>query len=218
MSESDFVKEELCMKLPDIRDVMLEYKGMLLLYRSALKQMSTKLEILGDEYQFSHGYNPIKQIKSRIKTEESIIRKLQRKRKDITVDNINLYIEDIAGIRILCEFTPDVYRIVDLITSQKDVEVLKTKDYFQDPKPNGYKSYHLLVTIPVCLAERTVLTKIEIQIQTATMNFWSCLEEQAYYKYNGQVPEYIHKDLRECSKMISYLDSKLFQIKEEVKK
>ncbi len=204
------------MKLPDIRDVMLEYKGMLLLYRSAIKQMSTKLEILGDEYQFSHGYNPMKQIQSRIKTEESIIRKLQRKEKDITVDNINLYIEDIAGIRILCEFTPDIYRVVDLITSQKDITVLKTKDYFQDPKANGYKSYHLLVTIPVCMSDRTVLTKIEIQVQTITMDFWASIEEQAYKKYNGQVPDYIRNDLRESSKMIHYLDSKLFRIKEEI--
>lgn len=206
------------MKLPDIRDVMLEYKGMLLLYRSALKQMSTKLEILGDEYQFSHGYNPMKQVKSRIKTEDGIIRKLQRKGKDITVDNINLYVEDIAGIRILCDFTPDVYRIVDLITSQKDIEVLRTKDYFQNPKPNGYKSYHLLVTIPVFLAERQVQTKIEIQIQTSIMDYWSSIEEEVYYNYNGQVPEYAYKDLKECSKMISYIDTKLFKIKEEMEK
>lgn len=205
------------MNLPDVRDVMEEYRGMVLLYRSALKEINTKLEILNDEFQYIHQYNPIEHIKFRIKTEESIIRKLQIKGIDITLDNIKKEVDDIAGIRITCSFTPDIYRIVDMISRQNDIEVVKTKDYFIDPKPSGYRSYHMIVTVPIFLSDRVVPTKVEIQIRTIAMDFWATLEHKIYYKYDGNAPMHIRKDLRECAEMINFIENKMLEISEEVK-
>lgn len=205
------------MDLPEVNDVLLQFNKLLLLYNSALKEINTKLEILNDEFKFVHQYNPIEHIKSRIKSGESIIAKLQRQGRDITLENIQTYIDDIAGIRVTCSFTTDIYRIVDMISSQNDIEVLKTKDYFRDPKPSGYRSYHMIVTVPIFLSDRVVPTKVEIQIRTVAMDFWASLEHKIYYKYEGNVPEHIRAELRECSDMASFLDAKMLALNEEVK-
>lgn len=205
------------LELPDVKDVLIEYRQMQLLYRSALKEIGTKLEILNDEFKFVHKYNPIEHIKSRLKSEESIMRKLLRKGVDVTVDNIQKYIDDIAGIRVICSFTPDIYRIVDMISSQDDIEVLKAKDYMVNPKLNGYRSYHLIVKVPIFLSDRVIPTKVEIQIRTVAMDFWASLEHKIYYKYEGNAPEYIRTELKECADMIAFLDSKMLAINEEVR-
>ena len=205
------------LELPDVQDVMLEYRKIKLLYRSALKEIVTKLEILNDEFKLVHQYNPIKHIESRLKTDESITRKLIRKGKEITVENIQKYIDDIAGVRVICSFTPDIYRIVDMISSQDDIEVLKTKDYMLNPKVNGSRSYHLIVRVPIFLSDRVVPTKVEIQIRTVAMDFWASLEHKIYYKYEGNTPEYIKKELKECADLVTFLDSKMLAINEEVR-
>lgn len=205
------------LELPDVQDVMLEYRKIELLYRSALKEIGTKLEILNDEFKLVHQYNPIEHIESRLKTDESITRKLIRKGKEITVENIQKYIDDIAGVRVICSFTPDIYRIVDMISSQDDIEVLKTKDYMLNPKVNGYRSYHLIVRVPIFLSDRVVPTKVEIQIRTVAMDFWASLEHKIYYKYEGNTPEYIKKELKECADLVTFLDSKMLAINEEVR-
>jgi putative GTP pyrophosphokinase len=204
------------MALPDLRDVVTEYKGMILLYRAAMKEMTTRLEILGEEYRFGHRYNPIRSMESRIKSDESIVRKLQKKGKEISVDNIQAYVEDVAGIKILCRYTTDIYRIVDLISAQKGIEVLRTKDYQLDPKMSGYRSYHMIVSVPVCLANEVVPTKVEIQIHTMAMDVWSELEYELSFCCRGEVSEHVLKELRECADMIQYLDKKMLEIKEEV--
>ena len=205
------------LELPDVQDVMLEYRKIKLLYRSSLKEIRTKLEILNDEFKLVHQYNPIEHIESRLKTDESITRKLIRKGKEITVENIQKYIDDIAGVRVICSFTPDIYRIVDMISSQDDIEVLKTKDYMLNPKVNGYRSYHLIVRVPIFLSDRVVPTKVEIQIRTVAMDFWASLEHKIYYKYEGNTPEYIKKELKECADLVTFLDSKMLAINEEVR-
>ena len=205
------------LELPDVQDVMLEYRKIKLLYRSALKEIRTKLEILNDEFRLVHQYNPIEHIESRLKTDESITRKLIRKGKEITVENIQKYIDDIAGVRVICSFTPDIYRIVDMISSQDDIEVLKTKDYMLNPKVNGYRSYHLIVRVPIFLSDRVVPTKVEIQIRTVAMDFWASLEHKIYYKYEGNTPEYIKKEMKECADLVTFLDSKMLAINEEVR-
>ena len=205
------------LELPDVQDVMLEYRKIKLLYRSALKEIRTKLEILNDEFRLVHQYNPIEHIESRLKTDESITRKLMRKGKEITVENIQKYIDDIAGVRVICSFTPDIYRIVDMIASQDDIEVLKTKDYMLNPKINGYRSYHLIVRVPIFLSDRVVPTKVEIQIRTVAMDFWASLEHKIYYKYEGNTPEYIKQELKECADLVAFLDSKMLAINEEVR-
>lgn len=205
------------LELPDVKDVLVEYRQMQLLYRSALKEIGTKLEILNDEFKFVHKYNPIEHIESRLKSEESIMRKLLRKGVDVTVENIQKYIDDIAGVRVICSFTPDIYRIVDMISSQDDIEVLKAKDYMINPKPNGYRSYHLIVKVPIFLSDKVIPTKVEIQIRTVAMDFWASLEHKIYYKYEGNAPEYIRTELKECADMIAFLDSKMLAINEEVR-
>ena len=203
-------------ELPDVKDIFLEYRKMQLLYQSALKEIGTKLEILNDKFKFVHKYNPIEHIESRMKSEESIVRKLMKKGQDITVENIERYIDDVAGIRVICSFTPDIYRIVDMISNQDDIEVVKTKDYMVNPKPSGYRSYHMIVKVPIFLSDTVVPTRVEIQIRTVAMDFWASLEHKIYYKYDGHAPEYIRSELRECAEMISYLDSKMLAINEEI--
>lgn len=199
------------LELPDVQDVMLEYRKIKLLYRSALKEIRTKLEILNDEFRLVHQYNPIEHIESRLKTDESITRKLMRKGKEITVENIQKYIDDIAGVRVICSFTPDIYRIVDMIASQDDI------DYMLNPKINGYRSYHLIVRVPIFLSDKVVRTKVEIQIRTVAMDFWASLEHKIYYKYEGNTPEYIKQELKECADLVAFLDSKMLAINEEVR-
>ena len=111
-----------------------------------------------------------------MKSEESIVRKLMKKGQDITVENIERYIDDVAGIRVICSFTPDIYRIVDMISNQDDIEVVKTKDYMVNPKPSGYRSYHMIVKVPIFLSDTVVPTRVEIQIRTVAMDFWASLE------------------------------------------
>ncbi|MCR5153998.1 MAG: GTP pyrophosphokinase family protein [Lachnospiraceae bacterium] len=196
---------------------MVKWDRMQLLYESALKQVNTKLEILNDEFKVIHQYNPIEHISSRIKSPESIAKKIRRKGVPLTVDNIVRYINDIAGIRIICSFTSDIYRIADLIKDQDDVKVIKVKDYIKSPKENGYKSYHMIVSVPVYLSDMVVETKVEIQIRTIAMDFWASLEHKMYYKFEGNAPEHIRKELKECADLVSFLDSKMLLINEEIK-
>lgn len=194
-----------------------EWNRALLLYDAVLKEISTKLEILNNEFKLAHQYNPIEHITSRIKSASSIARKIRIKGKELTVENILKYINDVAGVRIICSFTSDIYRIVDAIAKQDDVTVLKVKDYIANPKPNGYMSYHMIVSIPIFLSNDVIDTKVEIQIRTIAMDFWASLEHKIYYKFEGKAPDGIRDELRECAKIISFLDQKMLSINENVK-
>jgi len=206
------------MELPIMYNKAEEWSHVLLLYDAALKQINTKLEILNNELKLTHQYNPIEHIKFRLKTPQSIAKKLRQYNKELTVDNIIKFVNDVAGIRIICSFTSDIYRIADLISSQKDIKVLKIKDYIANPKPNGYTSYHMIVAIPVCLSNITIDTKVEIQIRTIAMDFWASLEHKIYYKFEGNAPDHIRRELRECSELVSYLDKKMLSINEDIQK
>ena len=192
------------------------WKEVILIYNSALKQISTKLEILNDEFQHVHRYNPIEHIKSRIKTSESIVKKLKRHGYESTIQNMVQYVNDIAGIRVICSFTSDIYRIAEMISTQSDIKVISVKDYIVNPKPSGYKSYHMLVTVPVYLSDRIVDTKVEIQIRTVAMDFWASLEHKIHYKFEGNAPAHIKNELIECARMVSELDAKMLSLNEEV--
>lgn len=194
-----------------------EWNRALLLYDAVLKEISTKLEILNNEFKLAHQYNPIEHITSRIKSADSIARKIRNKQKELTVENIIKYINDVAGIRIICSFTSDIYRIADAISKQNDVTVLKVKDYIADPKPNGYTSYHMIVSLPIFLSDDVVPTKAEIQIRTIAMDFWASLEHKIYYKFEGKAPDGIREELKECANIISFLDNKMLSINESVK-
>ena len=194
------------------------WETLMFLYNSALKEVSTKLDILNDEFVHVHKYNPIEYIKSRIKTPESIVKKLKRHDLEVNVDNMVTHIKDIAGIRIVCSFTSDIYRIAEMIGKQNDLTVISIKDYIRRPKSSGYKSFHMLVSVPIFLGEQVVDTKVEIQIRTIAMDFWASLEHKIYYKFEGHAPDYISRELRDCSQIVSMLDAKMLQLNEEVMK
>lgn len=192
------------------------WNTIIFLYNSALKEVRTKVEILNDEFQQVHQYNPIEYIKSRIKTPQSIVKKLKRSGYESTIDNMVDHVNDIAGIRIVCSFTSDIYKLAEMIGRQNDLTVLSIKDYIKHPKVSGYKSYHMLVTVPIFLTDRVIDTKVEIQIRTMAMDFWASLEHKIYYKFEGNAPEYISRDLRECSGIVSMLDAKMLQLNEAI--
>jgi putative GTP pyrophosphokinase len=206
------------MDLPMFYDEAEEWSNALLLYDAALKEVNTKLEILNNEFKLANQYNPIEHITSRIKSPQSIAKKLRHNGRELTVENIVKYVNDVAGIRIICSFTSDIYRIADLISKQGDIKVLKVKDYITCPKGNGYTSYHMIISIPVFLSDRAVDTKVEIQIRTIAMDFWASLEHKIYYKFEGNAPEHIQKELKECSDIVAYLDQKMLSLNEEIKK
>lgn len=192
------------------------WKEVILIYSSALKMISTKLEVLNDEFHHVHRYNPIEHIKSRIKTSESIVKKLKKHGYESTIQNMVEHVNDIAGIRVICSFASDIYQIAEMLSKQSDIKVISIKDYITNPKPSGYRSYHMLVTVPVYLSDRIVDTKVEIQIRTVAMDFWASLEHKINYKFEGNVPVYIRNELIECSKMVSELDKRMLSLNEEV--
>lgn len=197
-------------------DQVHQWEEVILVYNSALKEVGTKLEILNDEFQHIHQYNPIEHIKSRLKTSESIVKKLKKRGLDSTIENMVEYVNDIAGIRVICSFTSDIYMIADMISGQKDLSVLAVKDYFKNPKPSGYKSYHMIVTVPIFLSNRVVDAKVEIQIRTVAMDFWASLEHKINYKFDGNVPEHIRNSLVQCAQMVSSLDDEMLSLNEEI--
>ena len=192
------------------------WKTIMFLYNAALKGVETKLEILNDEFQHVHQYNPIEHIKTRIKTPESIVKKLKRYGYETSVENMIKYINDIAGVRIICSFTSDIYRLASMIGNQSDIKVVSIKDYIKNPKESGYKSFHMLLSVPVFLSDSVVETKVEVQIRTIAMDFWASLEHKIYYKFEGHAPEYISHELRECADMIAELDDKMLSLNEAI--
>lgn len=192
------------------------WKEVNLIYNAALKQMETKMEILNEEFQHVHQYNPIEHIKARMKTPESIVKKLKRHGRESTIENMVNHINDIAGIRIICSFTSDIYRIADMIREQKDIKVIATKDYITYPKASGYRSYHMIVTVPVYLSDRIVDAKVEVQIRTVAMDFWASLEHKIHYKLEGDAPEHIRNELIECARMVMDLDARMLSLNEQI--
>lgn len=192
------------------------WKTVMFLYNAALKEVGTKLEILNDEFHHVHQYNPIEHIKTRIKTPESIVKKLKRNGYESSIENMVKYINDIAGVRLICSFTSDIYRLAEMIGNQSDLKVLSIKDYIKYPKDSGYKSYHMLVSVPVFLSDSVVETKVEIQIRTIAMDFWASLEHKIYYKFEGNAPESISQDLKECADMVSALDERMLQLNDVI--
>ena len=194
------------------------WKTIMFLYNAALKEVETKLEILNDEFQHVHQYNPIEHIKTRIKTPESIVKKLKRYGHDTSVENMVKYVNDIAGVRLICSFTSDIYRLAAMIGNQSDLKVLSIKDYIKNPKESGYKSYHMLVAVPIFLSDSVVEAKVEIQIRTVAMDFWASLEHKIYYKFEGHAPAYISEDLKACADMVSELDDRMLSLNEAIQK
>ena len=194
------------------------FATVMFVYQSALIQMRSRIDVLNNELSQVYSYNPIEYVKTRLKTPESIMQKLRKQGHSFNVNDLIEYIHDIAGIRITCSFFSEVYFLSDMIAKQDNLEVLSIKDYIKNPKESGYMSYHMLLSIPVALADAVVPAKVELQIRTMAMDFWASLEHKIYYKYEGSAPDYFERELQECASIISRLDTKMMSLNEAMKK
>jgi putative GTP pyrophosphokinase len=179
------------------------------LYSSATREITTKLENLNDEFKHVKDRNPIHIIAARVKSPRSIIKKLLRRGFELSVESARENLTDIAGVRVICSYIDDVYLIADLLTSQDDIKVIRRSDYIKEPKPNGYRSLHLIVTVPVFLSESTELVKVEIQIRTIAMDLWASLEHELSYKLANGRTENVTKELKDCADIISNIDLRM---------
>ena len=187
----------------------MDYKRLTLMYTAALKQVETKIEVIDNEFKALHKYNPIEHVSSRIKSKQSMYNKLNKKGLEFTYENLIKTVNDIAGVRIICSFIPDIYKLVEMFENMQGLTVLKKKDYVANPKESGYSSYHLIVSVPVSLSVGTIDVKVEIQIRTVAMDFWASLEHKINYKYDKEIPKGIKKELKECAKMTHKLDKRM---------
>ena len=187
------------------------------LYDAAVRQLTLKFNILNSEFNVLYARNPIHHIDGRVKSQSSIVAKLIKRGLPLSIESARKNINDIAGVRVVCSYIDDVYRVGEMLARQTDVEIVKKQDYIQTPNYNGYRSLHLDIRVPVYLSNRTEYVMAEIQIRTIAMDFWASLEHKIYYKFEGDAPEYISRDLRECAEMVSTLDEKMLSLNEAIK-
>jgi putative GTP pyrophosphokinase len=204
------------LQMAQIKQFKDEITRFMMMYKFALDALETKIEILKEEFQFLHDYNPIENTKSRLKSPESILNKINRKQCDISFSSIKSNITDIAGLRITCSFVTDIYRISDMLQSQSDLTIIGMKDYIKQPKPNGYQSLHLLVGVPVYMSDRQENVCVEVQIRTIAMDFWASLEHKIFYKYKEAVPPKLLQELKEAADSAAALDQPLERLHNEI--
>lgn len=197
-------------------DQMKKFLQLQQLYNAAIKEVYTKLEILNDEYQVKFDYNPIHNIEYRLKSPKSIIGKLQKNNWPVTLESMRDNLFDIAGVRVICNYIDDIYRIEDFLGRQEDIEILRVRDYIKEPKENGYRSLHLIVEIPIFLSDCTELMPVEIQIRTIAMDFWASLEHHLKYKAKTEVSAKLRERLTLCAETISDLDEEMQSIQKEI--
>ncbi len=204
------------LNLEQIRKLKQEFTRFMMSYKFAMDEVKTKIDILNQEFNYIHEYNPIEHVKTRLKTPESILKKVHRKGYELSLDSIKENIHDIAGIRIICSFVSDIYKISQMLAKQEDIQVIMYKDYIKNPKPNGYRSLHLVVKVPVFMSDRVENVSVEIQIRTIAMDFWASLEHKIYYKYDKDVPEDLIRQLKEAAEAAAELDKKMENIHKQV--
>jgi putative GTP pyrophosphokinase len=206
---------QIAMSPSELRAARDEFQRFLLAYGFGLREVETKITILRDEFLLLHDYNPIEHVSSRVKSPDSLVEKVQRKGVDPDFATLRSSITDIAGVRITCSFVSDVYRLFDLLTEQDDITVLRVKDYIAQPKPNGYKSLHAIVEVPVFLSTGRVAVPVEVQFRTIAMDFWASLEHKIYYKFSNQVPSHLVDSLSDAAEAAAELDSRMERLHRE---
>lgn len=199
----------------DLLQKIVDYRGLMMMYNSAILEITTKLEILNDELSLQQK-TPIQFIKSRVKKPQSIVRKLRRLNLSIDNDSILTSLNDVAGIRVICSYIDDVYKISEMLTKQDDITVIEIKDYIKNPKPSGYRSYHLIIEVPVYFSNKKQGVRVEIQIRTVAMDFWASLEHQLKYKENVNLNKDLEEELKECAETIAETDIKMMAIRNKI--
>jgi len=192
------------------------YQTVMMRYHCAILEMRTKLEVLSRDMTVRYRRNPIEFIESRLKKPSSIARKLEKLGYEVTVENMTEYLSDIAGIRVLCAYIDDIYEIARMLAHQRDVQIITVKDYIKAPKDNGYRSYHMIVEIPVYFSDAVRPVRCEIQIRTIAMDFWATLDHDMQYKKQVQDAEQIMKELRDCAEIIHQTDEKMMRLRERI--
>ena len=193
-----------------------QYREMMQLYSAAVREVRTKVEILDEEFRTRYAHNPIHHIDSRLKSPQSMMKKLARKGLPQTLEAAEANLNDIAGIRIVCNYLDDIYRIADLLQRQRDVEFVHRRDYIENPKESGYRSLHLVIRIPVFLSSHTELVPVEVQIRTIAMDFWASLEHQLRYKSDQETTQKLRQRLQRCAEISARLDEEMQSIYREI--
>ncbi|MBC9953323.1 GTP pyrophosphokinase family protein [Leucobacter sp. cx-42] len=206
---TDLVGDEISISPSELRSLGDRFQKFHLEYRFALQEVETKLDILREEFLHMHEYHPIEHVSSRVKSIDSLLAKVERRGISPDIDTIRREVRDIAGVRVTCAFRRDVYKLFDLLTQQDDVTVLEVEDYIVDPKPNGYKSLHAIISVPVFLSSGRVDVPVEVQFRTIAMDFWASLEHKIYYKYQRHVPDGLIDELRSAAVTASELDERM---------
>lgn len=199
-----------------LRTLRDEYTRFMMRYEYAIREVETKISILNDDFSSLHDHNPIEHVNSRVKSADSILAKARRLGIEPTPDQVGEHMLDVAGVRVTCSFVRDTYRVLDLLGRQDDLSVRVVKDYIASPKPNGYRSLHAIVDVPVFLATSRMVVPVEIQIRTIAMDFWASLEHKIYYKYDGHVPQALLDDLTDAAESATELDVRMERIHTEV--
>ena len=204
--------------LDKIEDNMMPLKRLMAYYRCAIMEVETKFNVLNEEFSLEYDRNPIETIKTRLKSTESIIKKLVRRNFPLTVDSIEANLNDIAGVRVVCSFLEDIYLLADCLLQQDDVKLIQVKDYIKNPKPNGYRSLHLIIEIPIFLKDEKKDMRVEVQLRTIAMDFWASLDHKLSYKKD--IPEeeakLLRQELLECAQMSADLDVRMGEIKNRI--
>lgn len=193
-----------------------QYQKLMAYYRCAIMEISTKFNVLNEEFSLQYDRNPISSIKSRLKKVSSMKEKLEKNGYPFSLDSIENHLNDVAGIRVVCSFPDDVYMLADALLKQDDITVIARKDYIKKPKPNGYRSLHLIVTVPIFLAHEKRIMKVEIQLRTIAMDFWATLEHQLRYKKNNEFTDEMAKELFQCAQLSADLDARMDALKDKV--
>ena len=200
----------------DLLDDVLDYKELMMGYACAIKEINTKFEVLDTEFEVRYKRNPISSIETRLKSQTSILEKMARMGIPPTRENIENNLNDIAGIRVICSYIDDIYLLADALTKQDDIRLIRRKDYISSPKPNGYRSLHLIVSVPIFFAESMKEVKAEVQIRTIAMDFWASLEHQIKYKKKVEHAEKVIARLKECADEIAHIDETMQEIRIEM--
>lgn len=197
-------------------DKVQKFQELMMRYNAAIREVRTKFEVLNDEFSFRNSRNPIESITSRIKKPESIAGKLRRMGYPLTLESVSENLNDIAGIRVICSFIDDIYMVAGLLARQDDITVVRVKDYIQKPKPNGYRSYHMIVEVPVFFSDGKRPMRVEIQLRTVAMDFWASLEHQMKYKQDSADRPEIAGELKSCAETIAATDARMLGIRRRI--
>ena len=228
---NDAVHGDILMRMPRLSDAaataiydhtkqvagaLVDYRELMMMYTCAMKEIQTKFEVLNSEFNVRYSRNPINSMSTRLKRTVSIVEKLSRKGQAFTPENVERYLGDVAGVRVICSYVDDIYKIADSFVQQDDITLIERKDYIANPKPNGYRSLHLIVKVPVFFADQKREMKVEVQLRTIAMDFWASLEHQLKYKKEIPRQDEIVTELKSCADAITAVENHMLSIRKEI--